>query len=217
MTGVFLGSSAAFRRTLSADSLDALGDLRQRHRPHKMNRSTRRGAASAKRPRKGSARENWDRAEADQARREKSGDGAGSTSKVRRTGSGSGRARTPPAAQKRAASATREADAAEAEQPRSPSSRVTRRGTAPAARGGDGEVGEADDDADDEADDASEGSDTHGERRVESLQRAATMRGGGEVASLVLVKWCSLPQVHSCRTCRILAPAVDFSSSLIPM
>ena len=175
-------------------SLDALGDLRQPHRQHEMNRSTRRGAASAKRPRKGSARENWDRAEADQSRREKSGDGAGSTSKVRRTGSGSGRARTPPAARKRGTSATRESDAAE--QPRSPSSRVTRRGTAPTAQGGDGEVGDADD-ADDEADDASEGSDTHGERRVESLQRAATMRGGGEVASLVLVKWCSLPQVHS--------------------
>ena len=180
-----------------------------------MNRSTRRGAASAKRPRKGSARENWDRAEADQSRREKSGDGARSASKVRRTGSGSGRARTPPAARKRSTSATGESDAAEP--PRSPSSRVTRRGTAPTAPGGDGEVGEADDDADDEADDASEGSDTHGERRVESLQRAATMRGGGEVASLVLVKWCSLPQVRPCRTCRILAPAVDFSSSLIPM
>ena len=157
-----------------------------------MNRSTRRGAASAKRPRKGSARENWDRAEADQARREKSGDGAGSTSKVRRTGSGSGRARTPPAARKRAASATREVDAAE--QPRIPTGRVTRRGTA-AEAGGDGEAGDADDEADHEADDASEGSDTHGERRVESLQRAATMRGGGEVASLVLVKWCSLQQV----------------------
>ena len=161
-----------------------------------MNRSTRRGAASAKRPRKGSARENWDRAEADQSRREKSGDGARGASKVRRTGSGSGRARTPPAARKRSASATKESDAAEAEQPRSPSSRVTRRGTAPVAPGDGSEVGEADD-ADDEADDASEGSDTHGERRVESLQRAATMRGGGEVASLVLVKWCSLPQVHS--------------------
>ena len=160
-----------------------------------MNRSTRRGAASAKRPRKGSARENWDRAEADQSRREKAGDGACSAAKVRRTGSGSGRARTPPAARKRGTAATRESDAAE--QPRSPSSRVSRRGTAPAAPSGDGEVGEADDDADDEADDASEGSDTHGERRVESLQRAATMRGGGEVASLVLVKWCSLAQVHS--------------------
>ena len=172
--------------------LDALGDLRQQLRQHEMNRSTRRGAASAKRPRKGSARENWDRAEADQARREKSGDGAGSTSKVRRTGSGSGRARTPPAARKRAASATSEVDAAE--QPRIPTGRVTRRGTA-AEAGGDGEAGDADDEADHEADDASEGSDTHGERRVESLQRAATMRGGGEVASLVLVKWCSLPQV----------------------
>jgi hypothetical protein len=161
-----------------------------------MDRSTRRGAASAKRPRKGSARENWDRAEADQARREKTGDGAGSMSKVRRTGSGSGHARTTPAARKRTASAPREADAAE--QPRIPTSRVTRRGTAPEApAGGDGEAGDAADEADDEADDASEGSDTHGERRVESLQRAATMRGGGEVASLVLVKWCSLPQVCS--------------------
>ena len=186
------GLSAAFRRTLSADSLDALGDLRQPHRPHEMNRSTRRGAASAKRPRKGSARENWDRAEADQSRREKAGDGACGAAKVRRTSSGSGRARTPPAARNRAASATREVDAAE--QPRIPTSRVTRRGTA-AEAGGDGEAGDADDEADHEADDASEGSDTHGERRVESLQRAATMRGGGEVASLVLVKWCSLPQV----------------------
>ena len=112
-----------------------------------MDRSTRRGAASAKRPRKGSARDNWDRAEADQARREKTGDGAGSMSKVRRTGSGSGHARTTPAARKRIASAPREADAAE--QPRIPTSRVTRRGTAPEApAGGDGEAGDAADEED---------------------------------------------------------------------
>ena len=163
------------------------------------NRSTR--SASAKRPRIGSARENWDRAEAAQARREKSAGGAASRSKVRRTGSGSGRTRTPPGARKRGASATREADATE--QPRSPTRRVARRGTAPTALDGGAEAADAAAEADDEAeeaaeeapDDASEGSDTHGERRVESLQRAATVRGAGEVASLVLVKWASLPQV----------------------
>ena len=162
------------------------------------NRSTR--SASAKRPRIGSARENWDRAEAAQARREKSAGGAASRSKVRRTGSGSGRTRTPPGARKRGASATREADATE--QPRSPTRRVARRGTAPTALDGGAEAADAAAEADDEAeeaaeeapDDASEGSDTHGERRVESLQRAATVRGAGEVASLVLVKWASLPQ-----------------------
>ena len=164
------------------------------------NRSTRCGAASAKRPRIGSARENWDRAEAAQARREKSA-GAAGRSKVRRTGSGSGRTRAPPGARKRGASATREADATE--QPRSPTRRVARRGTAPTALDGGAEAADAAAAADDEAeeaaeeapDDASEGSDTHGERRVESLQRAATVRGAGEVASLVLVKWASLPQV----------------------
>ena len=165
------------------------------------NRSTRSGAASSKRPRIGSARENWDRAEAAQARREKSAGGAASRSKVRRTGSSSGRTRTPPGARKRGASATREADATE--QPRSPTRRVSRRGTAPTALDGGAEAADAAAEADDEAeeaaeeapDDASEGSDTHGERRVESLQRAATVRGAGEVASLVLVKWASLPQV----------------------
>ena len=163
------------------------------------NRSTRSGAASSKRPRIGSARENWDRAEAAQARREKSA-GAAGRSKVRRTSSGSGRTRAPPGARKRGASATREADATE--QPRSPTRRVSRRGTAPTALDGGAEAdaaAEADDEAEEAAeeapDDASEGSDTHGERRVESLQRAATVRGAGEVASLVLVKWASLPQV----------------------
>ena len=114
---------------------------------------------------------------------------------MRRTGSGSGRTRTPPGARKRGVSATREADATE--QPRSPTRRVARRGTAPTAL--DDAAAEADDEAEEAAeeapDDASEGSDTHGERRVESLQRAATVRGAGEVASLVLVKWASLPQV----------------------
>ena len=114
---------------------------------------------------------------------------------MRRTGSGSGRTRMPPGAQKRGVSATREADATE--QPRSPTRRVARRGTAPTAL--DDAAAEADDEAEEAAeeapDDASEGSDTHGERRVESLQRAATVRGAGEVASLVLVKWASLPQV----------------------
>ena len=67
-----------------------------------------------------------------------------------RTGSGSGHARTTPAARKRIASAPREADAAE--QPRIPTSRVTRRGTAPEApAGGDREAGDAADEADDEA------------------------------------------------------------------
>ena len=117
---------------------------------------------------------------------------------MRRTGSSSGRTRTPPGARKRGVSATREADATE--QPRSPTRRVARRGTAPTALDGGAEAAdaaaEADDEAEEEApDDASEGSDTHGERRVESLQRAATVRGAGEVASLVLVKWASLPQV----------------------
>ena len=117
---------------------------------------------------------------------------------MRRTGSGSGRARMPPGARKRGVSATREADATE--QPRSPTRRVARRGTAPTALdGGADAAAEADDEAEEAAeeapDDASEGSDTHGERRVESLQRAATVRGAGEVASLVLVKWASLPQV----------------------
>ena len=144
-----------------------------------MNR--RSATSTTKRPRKGSARENWDRAEADQARREKSGNGDGGKSKVRRTGA-------PPAARKRAVSATRETNVAD--QLRSPSSRITRRANA-AQADVDGDPA----DADDEADDASDGSDTHGERRVEALQRAATMRGGGETASLVLVKWCSLPQV----------------------
>ena len=88
------------------------------------------------------------------------------------------------------------------EQPRSPTRRVARRGTAPTTLDGGAEAADAAAEADDEAeeaaeeapDDASEGSDTHGERRVESLQRAATVRGAGEVASLVLVKWASLPQ-----------------------
>ena len=159
-----------------------------------MNRSTRRGAASAKRPRIGSARENWDRAEAAQARREKSAGAAASRSKVHRTGSGSGHMRTPPGARKRGVSTTREVDASE--QPRSPTRRVARRGTAPTALDGGAEADdEAEEAAEEAPDDASEGSDTHGERRVESLQRAATVRGAGEVASLVLVKWASLPQV----------------------
>ena len=141
------------------------------------NRGSGSFRGSTKRPRKGSARENWDRAaEAEQASRDKP------SGKARRTSSGSGgRARTLPVAHRREVSATREDVATD--QLCSPT-RVTRRTTAHTA-----EV-----EAADAEDDASEGSDTHGERRVEALQRAATMRGGGVTASLVLVKWCSLPQ-----------------------
>ena len=52
-------------------------------------------------------------------------------------------------------------------------------------------------DFDPDAVEASDGSDDEGERRIETLQRAMTMRGAGISAARVLVKWKSLPQEES--------------------
>ena len=56
---------------------------------------------------------------------------------------------------------------------------------------------DADVEFDPDAVEESDGSDDEGERHIETLQRAMTMRGAGISAARVLVKWRSLPQEES--------------------